>query len=284
MSRATETKKMTTKLDERDIAILLFFRSLRRAQTKIHELRERELLHTLPTIGRAKRPDRHHLTDLGARVAALHLGRGRADLGMSRGDAGLWRGLPHRLGVNEFFSRLVLACDAKPGWGVHAWEDERQIHGGGKRVQSDAFGRLLHPGGTVEFLLEYDRGTEHFWAAVEKLGRYLAVTSAHPPTEPTPFPNVLFLVGGQRREQMLSRAATVAVERWDLDRARSADVPLYVGNRALLRAEGHRGPVWRALTGPEHRLRLSELPGPSECWWDLSECLRIRWVEDDAAP
>jgi len=294
MSKKREMMRMTTELDERDLAILvelalrkilttehihaLFFRSLRRAQTKMKVLREKDLLATLPAKGRAKRPDRHHLTELGAAVAAFHLERAPSDLVNPRSDGELWRGLSHRLGVNDFFCRLVLACDDQAGWGVQAWEDERQMHGGGKRVQCDAFGRLLHPGGAVEFLLEYDRGTEHFWAAVEKLGRYLAVSSAHRPTEPTPFPNVLFLVGGPRREQMLSRALAAAVERWDLAAARSATVPLYVANRALLRTEGHLGRVWRPLAGHEDRLRLSELPGTPECWWDLSECLRVRWL------
>jgi hypothetical protein len=298
MSRARETMNTTTEVDERDVAILvelasrkilttehihaLFFRSLRRAQTKIKELREENLLDTLSAKRGTRRADRHRLTALGARVGAFHLGRSPSDFMVGGADAELWRGLPHRLGVNDFFCRLVLACDARPGWGVHAWVDEHPVHGGGKGIRADAFGRLLYPTGTVEFLLEYDRGTEHFWAAVEKLGRYLAVSSAHPPTEPTPFPNVLFLVGGPRREQMLSRALKVAVERWDLARAHSASVPLCVGNRALLWSEGHLGPVWRPLAGPDDRLRLSELPGTPECWWDLSECLRVRWLREGA--
>ncbi|MGH2675689.1 MAG: replication-relaxation family protein [Actinomycetota bacterium] len=291
--------KTTSELDERDVAILvelarrkilttehihaLFFSSLRRAQTKIKELREKKLLTTLPAKGRTKRPDRHQLTDLGTRVAAFHLKRAPSDLAASS-DGGLWRGLPHRLGVNDFFCQLVMACDDEAGYGVQAWEDERQIRGGDKRVQADAFGRVLHPGGAVEFLLEYDRGTEHFWAAAEKLDRYLAVSSAHAPTEPTPFPNVLFLVGGPRREQMLSRALAAAVERWDLEGARSATVPFYVANRALLPTEGHLGPVWRPLAGPEGRLPLSELPATPESWWDVSECFRLRWLRDEMEP
>jgi Replication-relaxation len=299
MSRRRETMGRTTELDERDLAILvelarrkvlttehihaLFFSSLRRAQTKIKELREKRLLTTLPANGRKKRPDRHQLTEVGASVAALHLKRAPSDL-VASSDEEVWRGLPHRLGVNDFFCQLLMACDDQAGYGVQAWEDERQIQGGGKRVQCDAFGRLLHPGGAVEFLLEYDRGTEHFWAAVQKLGRYLAVSSAHAPTEPAPFPKVLFLVGGPRREQMLSRALAAAVERWDLERARSATVPLYVANRTLLRTEGHLGRVWRLLARHEDRLRLPELPGIPECWWDLSECLRVRWIREGAEP
>lgn len=289
--------RKATELDERDVAILvelarrkvlttehihaLFFNSLRRAQTKVKELRESTLITILPAKGRTRRPDRHRLTELGTGVAAFHLGRAPSDLIVPGSNAKSWRGLIHRLGVNEFFCRLVLACDARPGWGLHAWEDERQIHGGGQRVQCDAFGRVLHPGGAVEFLLEYDRGTEHFWAAVEKLVRYLAVSSAHRPNEPTPFPNVLFLVGGPRREQMLSRALMVAVDRWNPESANSASVPLYVANRALLRTEGQLGPVWRPLAGAEDRLPLSELPGTPESWWDLSECFRVRWLRGE---
>ena len=194
----------------------------------------------------------------------------------------MWRGLAHRLGVNDFFCRLALACDRHPGYGLHAWEDEHQIAGGGQRVQADAFGRLLHPGGAVEFLLEYDRGTEHFWPVARKLGRYLTVSSAHAPEEPVPFPSVLFLVGGEAREAMVRRAFGVALERWDLRRARSGRVPLYVSNRALLRAEGHLGALWRPLAGPESRFHLTELDGP-ERWWELAECYRIRWLEAEGA-
>jgi hypothetical protein len=299
MSKPSEIIETAAELDERDKAILvalaqhkllttehihtLFFSSLRRTQTKIQELREKGFITTLSSArARGKRPDRHHLTGLGARVAAFCLDRTPSELPAPATEAGLWRALPHRMGVNDFFCRLVAACDRHPGTGVHAWKDERQIRGGGKQVQADAFGRILHPEGAVEFLLEYDRGTEHFWPVVEKLGRYLKVSSAHSPDEPVPFPSVLFLVGGEAREAMLSRALGVAVERWDLRGARSAAMPFFVSNRRLLRAEGHLGAVWQPLTEPDRRLRLTELDGPAECWWELSECLRIRWLEGAA--
>ncbi|MGH2681979.1 MAG: replication-relaxation family protein, partial [Actinomycetota bacterium] len=262
----------------------LFFRSLRRAQAKVQELRGVGLIETLPARARGRRPNRHHLTALGARVAALHLGRAASKLSLPARDAGLWRLLAHRLGVNDFFCGLALACDRHPGYGLHAWEDEPQIAGGGQRVQADAFGRLLHPGHAVEFLLEYDRGTEHFWPVVRKLGSYLTVASAHSPEEPVPFPSVLFLVGGEAREAMVRRAFGVALEQcWDLRRARSGRVPLYVSNRALLRAEGSLGALWQPFAGPDGRLRLAELPSTPECWWEVAECFRIRWLEAEGA-
>ncbi|MGH2673825.1 MAG: replication-relaxation family protein [Actinomycetota bacterium] len=296
MSRR-EVPEAAGKLDERDVAILiallehkllttdqihaLFFNSVRRAQTKIQELREQDLIHTLKVRAAGRRPDRHHLTNLGVRVAAFHIGRSRSELRVPTSEAELRRGLPHRLGVNDFFCRLVLACDASSGHGVQAWEDEHRLRRGDREVQPDGFGRLLHPGGAMEFLLEYDRGTEHFWAVVEKLGRYLAVSSAHPPEEPTSFPNVLFLAPTERREGLLKRALGVAVERWDIRSARSARMPFYVGNRSLLRLERHLGAVWLPLAGPAGRLSLSEMEGAPDCWWDLSECLRVRWVRGE---
>lgn len=300
MSRASEVIEIRGELDERDVAVLvelarrkllstehihsLFFRSIRRAQAKVQELRDLGLVQTLPSRARGRRPDRHHLTALGASVAALHLGRAPSGLSLPARDAGLWRGLAHRMGVNDFFCGLALACDRRPGHGLHAWDDERQVSGGGKRVQADAFGRLLHPGGAVELLLEYDRGTEHFWPVVNKLGRYLTVASSHPHEGRLPFPSVLLLVGGERREAMVRRAFGVAVEKcWDLARARTGRVPLYLSNRALLRTEGHLGAVWQPLAELETRLRLADLEPTPECWWELSECYRIRWLEGEGA-
>jgi len=280
-------------LDERDVAILialvehkvlttehvhaLFFNSVRRAQTKIQELREKGLIQTLKARARSRRPDRHHLTDLGARVAAFHLDRRRSALRVPTSEAEVRRGLPHRMGVNDFFCHLLLACDASRH-GVHAWEDERRMRGGDREVQPDGFGRLLHAGGAVEFLLEYDRGTEHFWAVVTKLGNYLAVSTARLGDGPERFPNVLFVVPRLTREDMLRRAFGVAVERWDPAAARSARMPFYVTHQGLLREAGHLGAVWLPLTAAARRLRLSELAGIPERRWDLSECLRVRWV------
>lgn len=212
-------------------------------------------------------------------MCAFFLGRARSELRVPTSEAELRPGLPHRLGVNDFFCRLVLACDASSRHGVHAWEDEHKVRGGAGEVQPDGFGRLLHPGGAVEFLLEYDRGTEHFWAVVTKLGNYLAVSSARPADSPERFPNILFVVPGRAREELLRRAFAVAVERWDPASARSAWMPFHVTHHGLLRQAGPLGAVWLPLAAPPKRLRISELEGNPECWWDLSECLRVRWVQ-----
>jgi hypothetical protein len=294
MSRRREPPEGAGVLDERDVAILialaehkllttehihaLFFNSLRRAQTKVQELRELGFINTLNARARGRRPDRHHLTELGVGVAAFYLGRARSELRVPTTKAEVPPGLPHRLGVNDFFCRLVLACDPS-GSGVQAWEDEHKVRGGKNEVQPDGFGRLLHPGGAVEFLFEYDRGTEHFWAVVTKLGNYLAVSSARPADSPERFPNVLFVVPGRGREELLRRAFAVAVERWDPASARSARMPFYVAHHGLLREAGHQGAVWLPLATPARRLRITELEGTPECWWDLSECLRVRWVQ-----
>ncbi|MGH2723606.1 MAG: replication-relaxation family protein [Actinomycetota bacterium] len=211
-------------------------------------------------------------------MAAFHIGRPRSELRVPTTEAEARVGLPHRLGVNDFFCRLVRACEPS-GYGVQAWEDEHKIRFGGREVQPDGLGRLLHPGGGVEFLLEYDRGTEHFWAVVTKLGNYLAVSSARPVDSPERFPNVLFVVPGRGREELLRRAFAVAVERWDPAAARSAWMPFYVTHLRLLREAGHLGPVWLPLTAPAKRLRITELDGVPECFWDLSECLRVRWIQ-----
>ncbi|MGH2573266.1 MAG: replication-relaxation family protein [Actinomycetota bacterium] len=294
MSRRRELPEGAGALDERDVAILvalvehkllttehihtLFFNSARRAQTKVQELRELAFINTLNARARGRRPDRHHLTELGAQVATFHLGRARSELRVPTTEAEARVRLPHRLGVNDFFCRLVLVCDAS-GCGVQAWEDEHKVRAGGREVQPDGFGRLLHPGGAVEFLLEYDRGTEHFWAVVRKLGNYLAVSSARPADSPEQFPNVLFVVPGRGREELLRRAFAVAVERWDPSTARSARMPFYVSHRRALGESGHLGPVWLPLAAPARWLRITELEGTPECFWDLSECLRVRWIQ-----
>lgn len=297
MPRRRELPDGAGALDERDVGILvalvehkllttghiqaLFFNSARRAQTKVQELRELGFIHTLNARARGRRPDRHHLTDLGAQVAAFYLARPRSELRVPTTEAEARVGLPHRLGVNEFFCRLVRACEGASGYGVQTWEDEHKVRAGGREIQPDGFGRLLHPGGAVELLLEYDRGTEHFWAVVTKLGNYLSVCSARPADSLERFPNVLLVVPGRGREELLRRALAVAVERWDLAKARSARMPFYATHRALLREAGHLGPIWLPLAAPAKRLRITELDGTTEGLWDLSECLRVRWIQGE---
>lgn len=184
-------------LDERDHAILLsllehkvlttqqikalYFRSLRRCQHRLRELRDLGLIASFTPrrgFGEGRPPDCLFLAKAGLSAIAEAKGVRASDLSWIP-DAG-YRGsqnLAHRLGVNGFFCALAEASRAHEGHCLLTWRPEHWVRTRAAEVKPDGFGRYLHPGGACDFYVEYDRGTEAFGALSRKLEGYLRLAA-----------------------------------------------------------------------------------------------------------
>jgi hypothetical protein len=144
----------------------MFFGSLRRAQDRLRNLAQRGLIETwypLQPRGMGKASGHHTLTESGAQVVASLLGIARSELRyVVRDDEDREQDsyLAHRIGVNEFFCALMEAGRANDGHGLAKWVPERTVRTADGWIRPDGFGVFLHPGGALDFYLEFDRGTE----------------------------------------------------------------------------------------------------------------------------
>jgi protein involved in plasmid replication-relaxation len=75
-------------------------------------------------------------------------------------------------------------------------------------IRLDGYGVYLHPGGALNFYLEYDRGTETTRQLANKLAGYLGVARDWTEQGAKHFPSVLIVVPNHRRERVV--AATFA--------------------------------------------------------------------------
>jgi hypothetical protein len=164
-------------LDERDHALLLsllehkvltthqikslLFRSFRRCQHRMKELRDLGLVSSF-TVGRGfgegRPPACWFLTKAGLSEIAEAKDVRVSDLPWVPDHS--YRSnllLAHRLGVNAFFCALAEASRAHEGHCLATWRPEHWVRTKAAEVKPDGFGRYLHPGGTCEFYLEYDR-------------------------------------------------------------------------------------------------------------------------------
>jgi hypothetical protein len=133
--------------------------------------------------------------------------------------------LAHRLGVNAFFCALAETSKAFRGHCLATWRPEHWVRTMAAEVKPDGFGRYLHPGGTCDFYLEYDRATEARGALTRKLEGYLKLAAGWTREEElTGFPNLLVLVKEEEREGEVATAyhsATTSFTPRDRSRARS---------------------------------------------------------------
>jgi hypothetical protein len=293
-----EVRALASSLDERDHAILhgllehkiltthqlrvLFFRSLRRCQHRLKELKDLGIINSFPPaqeFGKGRLPDHYFLTSLGRSVMA-HLERVPKDDLPWIPDEGYRdnRNLRHRMGVNAFFCSLAEASLRHKGHCLERWRPERKVRTKSGEVQPDGFGRYLHPGGACEFYLEYDRATEGITALAEKLRGYLRLAAGW--GEGVQFPNVLVLVPTAGREAEVARAWTAAAR----GGSKGSTVPAFVTNEDLLAVLGVLGPVWLRSGSQEDRLCLTELPATDAGPYDLSRCLGQYWTEGGAWP
>jgi hypothetical protein len=103
----------------------------------------------------------HTLTESGAQVVASLLGIARSELryvirNEEDREQDVW--LAHRLGVNGFLCALIEAGRNNDGHGLAKWVPERTVRKADGWIRSDGYGVFLHPGGALDFYLEYAVG------------------------------------------------------------------------------------------------------------------------------
>lgn len=296
MPRRTSDVPAAIPLDERERAVVLalaghkilatdqvetlFCGSDRTAQRVLFVLREAGLIGSFEWWSKGKRePDRHYLTPKGLKLAAM-LRRCRvAELGKAPTTEAEAKALmPHRRGVNRFFSDLVALTLERPAYGLETWRDEHKLKTSAGELQPDSFGRLLHPGGAIEFYFEYDLSTEHRSVLIDKFANYQRIASTWDSLDGKPFPSVLFVCPKDGRELELLRCAMRGAAHWDPKNSITARLPFYCTTVVRLRKHTQLGPVWRDMYGSWDRLCLDQLPSVDASPYDLEDCLGRRFA------
>ncbi len=290
-------------LDERDHAILLgllehkllstdqikalYFRSLRRCQHRMRELRELGFIASFTPrrgFGEGRPPACWFLTKTGLVEIADAKGVRASDLPWVPDHS--YRAsqmLAHRLGVNAFFCALAEASRANQGHCLATWRPEHWVRTRAAEVKPDGFGRYLHPGGGCEFYLEYDRGTEAFGALARKLEGYLRLAAGWTEErDPTGFPNLLLIVPEGVREGEVGSALRHAIGSLHVPGSLATSFPLYVASEEHLTEIGVLGPAWRHLTTDSDRLSLLGLPARPRDLHRAARCLGRYFTDADA--
>ena len=287
-------------LDERDHALLLsllehkvlstdhikslFFRSFRRCQHRMKELKELALVSSF-TVGRGfgegRPPACWFLTKTGLAAIAGAKGVRASDLSCIPDES--YRGsqnLAHRLGVNAFFCALAEASRANEDHCLATWRPEHWVRTKAAEVKPDGFGRYLHPGGACEFYLEYDRGTEAFGALARKLEGYLRLAAGWTKEqELLGFPNLLLIVPEGVREGEVGSALRHAIGTVHARGSLATSFPLYVASEDGLSELGVLGPAWRHLPTDAERTSLLELPAQPRDPYPPTRCLGRYFID-----
>jgi hypothetical protein len=291
--RKTDLRSISSLLDERDRAIfhalvehkvlttqqlhVLFFRSIRRCQHRLRELKDLDLLSSFrpaQDFGSGRSPEHHYLSALGVSVLAHRDGVPGGQLPWVPDESYRDnRNLRHRMGVNAFFCALVEASLRRDDHGLHRWRPERKVRTRAAEIQPDGFGRYLHTGGACEFYLEYDRATEGRTALREKLRSYRRFAAGW--GEGAAFPNLLVVVPDEERESDVLRAADLAGR----NKRKANPMSIFVANEDLFAKRGMLGPTWLGTGSEGERLRLTELPASDASPYDLGTCLGRYWTD-----
>ena len=275
-------------IDERDHQVLLLllehkiltthqisslcFRSLRRCQHRMRELKEMGLISSFSVgrgFGEGRAPACWHLTKPGLIEIADAKDVRTSDLSWVPDSS--YRSnklLAHRLGVNAFFCALAEASRALQGHCLATWRPEHWVRTRSAEVKPDGFGRYLHPEGACEFYLEYDRATEAFGALSRKLEGYLRLAAGWTSEqELTGFPNLLALAPEEEREEKVATALRSATTSLHISSSLASSFPLYVASEDRLTELGVLGPVWKHVPTDGERLSLADLPvGPADLY------------------
>jgi len=289
-------------LDERDHAILLsllehkvltteqikslYFRSLRRTQHRLKELRGLGFIASfIPRrgFGEGRPPDCLFLTKAGLNACAEARGVRASELPWIPDED--YRGsqnLAHRLGVNAFFCALAEASRAHEGHCLLTWRPEHWARTRAAEVKPDGFGRYLHPGGACEFYLEYDRGTEAFGALARKLEGYLRLAAGWTNEQDlTGFPDLLIIVPEGAREGEVDSALRHAIGTLHVSGSLASSFPLYVAGEDGLTELGVLGSAWRHLPTEGDRLSLVSLPARPRDPYRSTPCLGRYFTDAD---
>jgi hypothetical protein len=290
-------------LDERDHALLLallehkvlsthqikslFFRSFRRCQHRMKELKDLGLVSSFSVgrgFGEGRPPACWFLTKAGLAEIAEAKDIRVSDLPWVP-DHGYRTNLllAHRLGVNAFFCALAEASRAHEGHCLVTWRPEHWVRTRTAEVKPDGFGRYLHPRGACEFYLEYDRGTEAFGALSRKLEGYLRLAAGWTKEqELTGFPNLLIIVPEGVREGDVGSALRNAIGSLHVSGSVATSFPLYVASEEQLTELGVLGAAWKHLPTAGDRLSLDDLPAQPRDLFQSTRCLG-RYFTDERA-
>jgi len=162
----------------------LHFSSIQRARSRLSKLHQMGVLwRNRPRTQLGSLPWHYTLDAIGAQIVAEHLGielravgyredRKRTLVDSSR--------LAHTRAANGFFTRMCYVARSTRSsvalveWRGESWCARRwQAH-----VRPDGFGRLDHAGGSVDFVLELDLGTENRGRLEDKMERYRVLARA----------------------------------------------------------------------------------------------------------
>ena len=273
-------------LDERDHALLLsllehkvlsttqikslYFRSFRRCQHRMKELRDLDLVSSFSVgrgFGEGRLPTCWYLTKPGLVEIADAKEIRVSDLPWVPDRSYRTNTLlAHRLGVNAFFCALAEASRGLQGHCLATWRPEHWVRTQAAEVKPDGFGRYVHPGGAREFYFEYDRATEAFGALSRKLEGYLRLAAGWTEEqELTGFPNLLILVPEAERERKVETAFHHATGALHVSGSLASSFPLYVASEDVLTHVGVIAPAWSHLPTKSDRLSLLDLPaGPGD--------------------
>jgi hypothetical protein len=290
-------------LDERDHALLLnllehkvltthqikslFFRSFRRCQHRMKELKDLGLVSSFAVgkgFGEGRPPACFILTKAGLSEIAKAKDVRVSDLPWVPDHS--YRSnllLAHRLGVNGFFCALAEASRAHEGHCLATWRPEHWVRTRAAEVKPDGFGRYLHPGGACEFYLEYDRGTEAFGALSRKLEGYLRLAAGWTKEQNlVGFPNLLIIVPEGVREGEVASALRHAIGSLHVSGSLATSFPLYVASEDQLVELGVLARAWKHLPTDGDRLSLGDLPTQPRDLYRATRCLG-RYFTDERA-
>ena len=299
MVRAEQNIRMVS-LDERDHALVLsllehkvlsthqikslFFRSFRRCQHRMKELRDLGVASSFMVgrgFGEGRPPACWFLTKTGLAAIAEAKGVRASDLSWIPDET--YRGsqnLAHRLGVNAFFCALAEASRANEDHCLATWRPEHWVRTRAAEVKPDGFGRYLHPGGACEFYLEYDRGTEAFGALARKLEGYLRLAAGWTKEQGLlGFPNLLLIVPEGVREGEVGSALRHAIGTVHARGSLATSFPLHVASEERLSELGVLGPVWQHLPTDTGRISLPELPAQPRDQYRQIRCLGRYFID-----
>lgn len=303
-SERNEFRARVGSLDERDHQILisllehkvlttdqvkaLCFRSLRRCQHRLSELKDLEVVSSFTPrrgFGEGRPPACWFVTKTGLVEIAERKAVRVSDLSWIPDESyRRSKNLAHRLGVNAFFCALIEASRVREGHCLVSWRPEHWVRTKAAEVKPDGFGRYLHPGGTCEFYLEYDRGTEAFGALSRKLEGYLRLAAGWTEDESrTGFPNLLIIVPEEGREGGLGSALRHAIGRLHIGGSLATSFPVYVAAEDVLTEVGMLAPAWIHLPTESGQLSLLDLPvRPGEPYRTV-RCLGRYFTDADGA-
>ncbi len=302
LAERNENRAHASTIDERDHQVLLLllehkvltthqitslcFRSLRRCQHRMRELKEMGLVSSFSVgrgFGEGRAPACWHLTKPGLVEIADAKDVRVSDLPWVPDQSYRTNKLiAHRLGVNAFFCALAEASRSLQGHCLATWRPEHWVRTRAAEVKPDGFRRYLHPGGACEFYFEYDRATEARGALMRKLGGYLHLAAGWTKEEElTGFPNLLVLVPEEEREGEVATAFRSATTSLHVSGSLASSFPLYVASEDRLTELGVLGPAWKHVPTDGDRLSLVELPARSRDLYRTTRCLGRYFTDSD---